>query len=80
MSVCKYPRPGRHSTQTKDGHVDRDCALIPENRRLTVREVADEVDISKDLAVKHFTEKNSDASRQCKIRAASVDCRGTLHL
>jgi len=44
MSVGEDPRPGRHSTSTD--HVQRVRVLIRGNRRLTVREVADEVDIS----------------------------------
>ena len=46
MSVSEDPRPGRPSTSAADDHVERVCAVIRGNRRLTVREVADEVDIS----------------------------------
>jgi len=46
MSVGEDPRPGRPSTSTNDDHVERVQAVIRGNRRLTVREVADEVGIS----------------------------------
>ena len=46
MSVGEDPRPGRPSTSTNDDHVARVRAVIRGNRRLTVREVADEVGIS----------------------------------
>jgi len=46
MSVGEDPRPGRPSTSTDDDHVDRVRAVIRGNRRLTVREFADEMGIS----------------------------------
>ena len=46
MSVGEEPRPGRHSTSTDDDHVERVRVVIRGNRRLTVREVANEVGIS----------------------------------
>jgi len=46
MSVSEGPRPGRPSTSTNDNHFERVRAVIRGNRRLTVREVADEVGIS----------------------------------
>jgi len=46
MSVGKDPRSGRHFTPTNDDHVERVLAVICGNRRLTVREAADEVGIS----------------------------------
>jgi len=73
MSVGEEPRPGRPSTSTNDDHVERFHAVIRGNRRLTVREVADEVGNSIRSCHQIFTEKTSDASRQCKIRAAFVD-------
>jgi hypothetical protein len=39
MSVGEDPRPGRPSTSTDDDHVERVCAAICGNCRLTVREV-----------------------------------------
>ena len=40
MLVGEDPKPGRPSTSTDDYHVERICAVIRGNRRLTVREVA----------------------------------------
>jgi len=73
MSAGEDPRPGRPSTSTNEGHVERFRSSIRGNRRLTVREVADEVGISIGSCHQIFTEKNSDASHQCKILAAFVD-------
>jgi len=58
MSVGEDPRPGRPSTSTNDDHVERVRAVIRGNRRLTVREVADEVGISIGSCHQIFTEKN----------------------
>jgi len=57
MSVGEYARPGRPSTSTNGDHVDRVRAVIRGNRRLTVREVADEVGISIGSCHQVFTEK-----------------------
>ena len=57
MSVGEDPRPGRISTSANDDHIDRVRAVIRVNRRLTVREVADEVGISIDSCLQIFTEK-----------------------
>jgi len=46
ISVGEDPRPGRRSTSTNDDHVEKVRAVIRGNHRLTVREVADEVDFS----------------------------------
>jgi hypothetical protein len=43
MSVGKDSRPGRISTSTNEDHVERFPDVIRGNRRLTVREVVDEV-------------------------------------
>ena len=45
MVVGEDPRPGRPSTSTNDDHVERVLAMIHRNRRLTVRDAADEVGI-----------------------------------
>ena len=73
MSVGEDPRQGRPSTSTNDDHVERVRAAIRGNRRLTVREIADEVGIRIGSCHQMFTLKSSDASRQCKIRAAFVN-------
>ena len=57
MSVGEDPRPGRPSTATDDDHVERVLAVIRGSRRLTIREVADEVEISIGSCHKIFTEK-----------------------
>jgi 3-deoxy-D-manno-octulosonate 8-phosphate phosphatase KdsC-like HAD superfamily phosphatase len=57
MSVGEDPRPGRHLTSTKDDHVDSVRAVIRGNRRLIVREVADELGISIGSCHQGFTEK-----------------------
>ena len=70
--VGENPRPGRHSTSPNDDQVKIFRAVIHGNRHLTVREVADEVDISIGYCHLIFT-GNSDASQQFKIRAAFFD-------
>jgi len=59
MSVGEDPRPGRPSTSTNDDHVERVRAVIRGNRRLTVREDADEVGISMGSCHQIFTKKLS---------------------
>ena len=57
MSISEDPRPGRSSTSTNNHHIERVRAVIRGNRRLTVREVADEVGISIGSCHQIFTEK-----------------------
>jgi len=57
MSVGEDLRPGRPSISTNDDHVDRVRAVFRGNRCLTVRDVADKVDISIGSCHKIFTEK-----------------------
>jgi hypothetical protein len=57
MSVGEDPRPGRTSTSINVDHVERIRAAVRGNHRLTVREVADEVIISKGSCHQFFTEK-----------------------
>jgi hypothetical protein len=57
MSVGVDPRPGRLSTSTNNDHVERVRVVIRGNRRLTVRDVADEVGISIVSCHQMFTEK-----------------------
>jgi len=57
MSVGEDPRPGQPSTSTNNDHVERVCAVIRGNRRLTVREVADRVGISIGFCHEIFTDK-----------------------
>jgi len=58
ISVGEDLRPGRPSTSTNDNHVNRVRAVIRGNRRLTAREVADEVGISIRSCPHIFTEKH----------------------
>ena len=73
MSVGEDPRPGRPSTSTNDDHVVRVRAVIRGNCLLSVREVAEELGVIIGSCHHIFTKKTSDASHQCKIRAAFVD-------
>ena len=57
MSDGQGPRPGRPSTSTNDDNVERFRAVICGNRRLTGRDVANEVDISIGSCHQIFTEK-----------------------
>jgi len=57
MSVGEDPRPGRPSTSSNVDHVQRVRAVIRGNRRLTVREVAGEVDICIGFCYQIVTEK-----------------------
>ena len=68
MSVGEDSKPGRPSISTNDDHVDRVRAAIRGNRRLTVREVADEVSISIGSCHQIFTEK----LQMCRVSAKFV--------
>jgi predicted DNA-binding protein YlxM (UPF0122 family) len=57
MSVGEDPRPVLPSTSTNDDLVGRVRAVIRGNRRLSVREVADEVGIIRGSCHEMFTEK-----------------------
>jgi len=57
LSVGEDPRPGRPFTSTNDDHVERIRTVILLNRRLTAREVADEVSISIGSCHQIFTAK-----------------------
>ena len=46
-SIEDDPKSGRPSTSMNDDHVEKVLAVICQNRRLTVREVAEEVGICK---------------------------------
>ena len=70
MSVGEEPRPERPSTSTDDDHVERVRAVIRGNRRLTVREVANEVGISIGSCHQILTEK----LHMCRISAKFAPC------
>lgn len=57
QSIDDDERPGRPSTSTDDPHVDKINTLVRENRRLTVRELAEECGISVGSCYEVLTEK-----------------------
>jgi len=61
-SVDDDPRSGRPSTSKTDDNVAKVCEVIRSNRRLTIREVAEEVSISKTVCHEILTE-NLDMHR-----------------
>jgi len=56
-SIEDDPKSGRPSTSMDDDHVEKVLALIRQNRRLTVREVAEEVGICKSSCHQILTDK-----------------------
>lgn len=46
MSSCDDSDPCRFSTTTENDHAEKVHDIIRKNRRLTIRDVADEMDIS----------------------------------
>ncbi|XP_076324799.1 protein GVQW3-like isoform X1 [Tachypleus tridentatus] len=57
QSIEGDERPGRPSTSTDDPHVDKINILVRANRRLTVRELAEECGISVGSSYEILTEK-----------------------
>ena len=70
-SVDEDPRSGRPSTSKTDDNVVKAREVIRSNRRLTVRDVAEEVS-QKQCAMK-FLPKFGHASHCSQIRATPVD-------
>ena len=68
------PKSGRPSTSMDDEHVEKVLALILQNRRLTVREVAEEVGICKSSCHQILTDK-------LKMRGQTTPgcCTMTMH-
>ena len=56
-SIEEDPKPWRPSTSTDDDHVEKVLAVIRQNRRLTVREVAEEEGICKSSCHLILTDK-----------------------
>jgi hypothetical protein len=77
LSVSKRVnhRSGRRSTSTDDRLVEKVRKVIRGNRRLTVREVTEEVSISAGSCYAILTSKTSDAPPQCKICPSLADWR-----
>ena len=75
-SIEDEPKSGQPSSSTGDDHIEKVRSVIRENRRLTVREVSEEVGTCESSCHTIFTEKTEDASCCPKICAASAD-RGT---
>jgi len=72
-SIEDDPKSGRPSTSMDDDHVEKVLAVIRQNRRPTVREVAEEVGTCRSSCHLILTEIKEDASGCCKICAASAD-------
>ena len=72
-SIEDDPKSGRPSTSMDDDHVEKVLVVIRQNRRLTVREVAEEAGICKSSCHLILTDKTEDASYWRKICAASAD-------
>jgi len=66
-SIEDDPKSGRSSTSVDDDHVQKVLAVIRQNRRLTVREVAAEVTICKSSCHLILTQKR-------KVRRAAAKC------
>ena len=56
-SIEDDPKSGRPSTSMEDDHVEKVLAVIRQNRRLTVREAAEEVGVCKSSCHLIFPEK-----------------------
>jgi len=70
-SIEDEPKFGRPSTSMDDDHVEKVIAVIHQNRRLIVREVAEEVRIR--TVPSGFDRQTEDASCCRKICTASAD-------
>ena len=75
MSIEEDPKCGRPSTSMDDDHFEKMLTLIRQNRRLTVREVAEEIGICKSSCHQILTDKLK--MRPCcrKICTASYERR-----
>ena len=69
-SVEDDPKTGRPSTSMDDDHVEKVLAVIRQNRRLSVREVVEEVDICKSSCHLILTDKlqiRRVAAKLCRV-------------
>ena len=65
QSIDEDERPGHPSTSTDDSHVDKINTLVRANRRLTIRELAEEFLVF----LRDFDRKIEDAPHRCEICA-----------
>ncbi|XP_054706645.1 protein GVQW3-like [Uloborus diversus] len=72
-STTDDPRSGRPSTSTDDAQVAKLNALVRSNRRLTIREMAEECHISFGSCQEILTEKIGDEKGCSQIRSTSDD-------
>jgi len=68
-SIENDPKSGRPSTSVDDDHVEKLLAVIRQNRRLTVREVAEKAGICKSSCHLILTDKTENASCCAKFVA-----------
>jgi len=78
-SIEDDPKSGRLSTSMDDDHVEKVRVVIRQNRSLTVREVAEEVEICKRSCHVILPQKTEDASCCRKICATSADASLFIH-
>jgi len=74
-SIEDDPKSGRPFTSMDNDHVEKVLASIRQNRRLTVREVAEEVGICKKFVPPDFDRQTEDTSCCRKICTASYERR-----
>ena len=74
-SIEEDPKSGRSSTSTDDDHFEKVFAVTRQTRRLTVREVAEEVAICKSSSHLILTEK----LKMCRVVAKFVPRLLTCH-
>ena len=72
-SIDEDPRSGRPSTSTDDVHIDAVRHLILQNRRLTIREIAEDVGHQLWIMPSNCDRKTQHATLRRKIRALCVD-------
>ena len=70
MSIEDDPKSGRPSSSMGDDHIEKVHSVIHENRRLTIREVSEEVGICKSSCHTILTEKlkmHCVAAKLCRV-------------
>jgi len=74
-SIEDDPKSGRPSTSMDDDHVEKVLAVIRQNRRLNVREVAEEVGICNSPCHLILTEKR----KMCRVAAKFVPRHSSIN-